>query len=294
MRVQFEREIKKQGLPFANLFANDNEFSEALHNEYLNAEKKPCIDLYVLEKYTPEQVDAGCVPDTYHREFFELIQSNTLPDKYFAPDIEKTAIVKALRAIESAIKLLKKSVSINSVDVYKEPEIRAKNVLEASKVLGTFADKILNHIKEDDFNIYLHFSPDKQSIWDAMKSNFNSLLQVPNENPTDTPEIIFGNDKLIFTNLKDLREHADKVVKGGFIAASQKELFIQQLAAINPDQEKKVDWLGSNPKLIGYMTKIVADKKRNVAYAKKIFNKPNLKGNDYKFETIPVIDKLFR
>lgn len=297
MEDQFKREIKKQGLPFVSLFSDDADFREALYKEYLQAEKIPCYDLYLFERYTPDQVEQMILAEnreselrTLHWEFIEMQVKKTLPEKYLAPDIKKTPIIKALVAIESEITLFKKAAIDNTTDKYKEPEIRAKNVQEASKVLGTFADKILNHIKEDDFNIFLHFHPDRQSKWDAIKNNFNSLLQVP----TDAPEINFENEKLIFTNLKELQEHADKVVAGGFISLSQKELFIQQLAAINPDKEKKVDWLGSNTQLIGYMTKIVGNQKRNVAYAKKIFNKPCLKDNEYKGETIPVINKLFR
>lgn len=90
--------------------------------------------------------------------------------------------MQALREVNSEMKILKRAVFDEKTHKYKEAEIRAKNVSNASQRLGRFADLVLAKIKNDGSNHSLDLSnpsAEKPNFWAALKSNFNNLLSNP-------------------------------------------------------------------------------------------------------------------
>lgn len=207
---QFERELEKAKISFDDLISGEPAFKGELLTEYLMAETKPCLNFYLAEHYSNEEINAGFadahsrtpvskgagivaasfVADTPFeshlreliQEFNEMLVKKILSAKYYCPDIEKTIIVQALREINSEVEILKKSVFDETTDKYKEAEIRAKNVSIAAEKLGRFANLVLAKIKDDKENFHLYLekaSTGQRSFWEALKSNFNNLLSMP-------------------------------------------------------------------------------------------------------------------
>lgn len=242
--------------------------------------------------------------------------------------IQRDKIDKYLSALEAGMRVIYEDFKIHNLDEVEKTRIDATAQIEENMyfmdTIGreNFLARIIYKFQDACFfylrgNIEAFNKPETQKKYAYLKwvkENAQAFIIelkiiekvfVLNRLKSDLPiweyakdyenrKIIFENDKIIFGNLKDLQEHSDKVLKGNFIKHSQRDLFIKQFAAIKPDEKNKVDWLGSDTQLIGYMIKIMNNKKRNVAYAKKIFNRPDLKDNAYNWENIPEINKLFR
>ncbi|HTF27405.1 MAG TPA: hypothetical protein VK625_01100 [Flavitalea sp.] len=207
---QFEREVENAKIPFNNLIDKESSFKNDLLNEYLMAEIKPCLDFFLAEHYSKEEIEAGFkevhnripvskskdvvaagfVADTpFESHFRELIQEfnemlvkKTLAAKYYCPDLEKTAIVRTLREINAETEILKRSIFDEKTDKYKEAEIRAKNVSLSLEKLDRFANLVLAEVKNDRENFHLYLkgeSLEQRSFWEALKSNFNNSLTMP-------------------------------------------------------------------------------------------------------------------
>lgn len=242
--------------------------------------------------------------------------------------IQRDKIDKYLSALEAGMRVIYEDFKIPNLDEVEKTRMEAtaqiydnlyfmdtigrENFL--ARIIYNFQDVCFYHLNSD---LYAFSKPEYKKEFDYLTWEIENIkafiielkmikkVFVLNGLKNDLPiweyakdyenrQIIFENDKIIFDNLKDLQQHADKVLKGNFIKKSQRDLFIKQFAAIKPDEKNKVDWLGSDTQLIRYMVKIMNNKKRNVAYAKKIFNRPDLKDNAYNWENIPEINKLFR
>lgn len=206
---QFDREFEKAKIPFNELIEKEPYFKNELLNEYLMAELQPCVEFYLAEHYSKEEIEAGfadvhnnipeskskgvvaanlVAPTPFESHFRELIQEfeemvvkKNLPAKYYCPNLEKTGIVQALREINSEVEILKRSVFDDKTDKYKEAEIRAKNVSHIFERLGPFANLVLAEVKNDkeNFDLYLkQATVEQRRLWDALKSNFNNLLSM--------------------------------------------------------------------------------------------------------------------
>lgn len=210
---QFERELEKAKIPFYDVIDKEPSFKNELLNQYLKAEIKPCLDFYLAEHYSKEEIEAGFanahnnIPVTKSKdvvaasfiadtpfeshirgliqEFDEMVMKKTLPGKYYCPDLGKTHIVQALREINGEIEILKKSVFDEKTDKYKEAEIRAKNINLVSEKLNHFASLVLAEVRNDNENFHLYLNQasfEQRSFWEALKSNFNHLLSQSSAN----------------------------------------------------------------------------------------------------------------
>lgn len=146
----------------------------------------------------------------------------------------------------------------------------------------------------DAYDSYQYFAKDILTIMNNFQLKLKPGVE-PFKNIISITQQSVKNSKIIFKTFSELADHVQKMINAGFIDQSQRERLINQLSASSPDKSKLVDVNMSNTKLIYYMTKLTINGKRNVAYAKKIFDRPDLKDGDYKgTERIPDINKLFK
>ena len=205
--LHFEHEFEKANIPFGTIIKNTSLFKSELINQYSNAETKHCFDLYLADFYSEEELNKGFeeihrqIPvsnskeivaanfvattsfenriQELYQQFIDKVIKKELPLKYYCHDIEKTQIVQALRRIDNEHKILQKSVFDEKTDKYKEAEIRANNVIEPTASSENFESEVLEHLKQDNDNIFLFLDKvDKPKIelWDTLKSNFDSLI----------------------------------------------------------------------------------------------------------------------
>jgi hypothetical protein len=215
---QFQREFETAKIPFSAIIISNPSFKEELYSQFRDAQRKPCFDLYLAEYYSDEELKQGfeeihkqipvsnsmeivaanfvtTTPFESHvmelnGQFTDMVVHKKLPSKYYCPDIEKTVIVQALKAISDEYELLKKSVFDEKTDKYKEAEIRSKNVVAISERLEGFAYLIIEHLRLDNDNIYLHLKKADKArfdFWQVLKSNFtNSLIDQEQANRFQT------------------------------------------------------------------------------------------------------------
>lgn len=208
IRKIFENEFERAKVPFSDIVEKDNSFKDELFNQFCYAEEKPCFDLYLADFYSEEELNKGIIeihkqipvsnskelvaanyvaPTPFESrinqlfdEFATKTAKNNLPLKYYCPNLERTPITQALREIEEEYELLKKSVFDETTNKYKEAEIRAKNVSAISEKFKDFSFEVLEHLQQDNENIYLYIknaNDEKVELWKNLKSNFNSSLK---------------------------------------------------------------------------------------------------------------------
>lgn len=205
--LHFDREFEKANIPFNDIIKREYLFKNELFEQYTLAETKPCFDLYLANFYSQEELNKGFeeidsqIPISYskdivmasfvattsfenhgknlYQEFIDKVIKKELPLKYYCHDIEKTEIVQALRRIDNEYKILQKSVFDEKTDKYKEAEIRANTVIELAASLENFECEVLEHLKQDNDNIFLVINKvdkPKNELWNTLKSNFDSLI----------------------------------------------------------------------------------------------------------------------
>lgn len=207
MKYRFQRELEKARVPLAEIVEENGEFKKELYRQFTQAELAPCFDRYLMDFYsekelregfeavhkaTPVSKSHGIVAAYFvkqspfenkiselYADFSLKIAHKELPEQYFCPDIEKTAIVIALREIERENEILRKAVFESTTDKYKEAEIRATNVIRIAKTLAPFNHLVIGHISKNNDNIYLLLNSSNKvhhEAWASVKSNFNNEL----------------------------------------------------------------------------------------------------------------------
>lgn len=190
-------------IPFREQIESNHDFKNELFRQYNNAPRRPCFKLFTEKFFTDEEIKgfenaSNKAKETLffvkktesekrfeqlNAEFSEMKIKNEVPEKYLAPDIEQTVIVRALRKIDEEYNLLKNSILNDIGDPYERAKNRAENINEALKDLGRFAPGIVDFLKNDNenSNVYTEnkFSQrDFTNVWKNIKSDFNTYLKV--------------------------------------------------------------------------------------------------------------------
>lgn len=207
----FIREFSAASIPFKEIFKNHKSFYEALFNEFIDAETKPCFSLYRKQSISGRKLNEGFenanhqIPDSnpknkvaanyiakteiekklieLHYKFQIKVAKNKLSKKYYCQDIEKTNIVIIFKEIDEIYEILKESVFDETTNKYTEAEIRAESIISLAENLNDkiLSKEVLNTLKTDNDNILLQLrNTDKnnelQNRWKALKSYFNKIL----------------------------------------------------------------------------------------------------------------------
>ena len=299
--LNFEREFEKANIPFKEIIEKEPLFQIELFNQYCKAATKPCFDLYLADFYSQDELNEGFdeihkqIPVSNSKEivaanfvattqfesrirelynqFTEEVVKKKLPLKYYCLDIEKVVIVQALRRIDNEYEILKKSVFDEKTDKYKEAEIRAKNIIEASQKIGGFAPALIEYLKQESDNIYLYINKSnnaKDDYWKTIKSNFNTQLsEFPSPQLLNTT---FSNKQANKTAIKE------KVISA-FAFMQGKDLRKHKRILNETDFENLIDWVTyyfENDFLMPEIKKPIKEvntNKENVIYTFKNFFK---------------------